>query len=162
MQPTTPIPTIARVVVVDAVTAALAALREVNEYAGGHYDATLAGEHLKWVEAMVVADQHDPLLHLRIGDASVVLEDAAATMPQRPRLLEVVVRLRAASLLLQQARRAADLEARLRDILGAAQDLGDAAGDLEGETPRTMTDDDGEAVAHIIELAQFIAIKARA
>ena len=45
----------------------------------------------------------------------------------------------------------------LADLHGTARDIVDAAGDLKGETPRTMTDDDAETVEHVVDLAEYIA-----
>ena len=117
--------TIVKDAVLAAMTEALHALREASE-CGVRYAETTAAENvdpLKRAADAVRLDQHDPLTHLRIGHVVVALEDIAPHMAQSSRMRATADRLRVAALLLFSARRAADLEARLRDILDHADSL---------------------------------------
>jgi hypothetical protein len=130
MQPTAPIPTIVLDEVLAAITAAQVNLRDAahpDAPAAGHYPANLAVEYLAHVAALVRDDQHDPLMHLRIGDAIATMLDLAPTLASSMPMRTAARRLRLAGLLLQSARRQADLERRLRDILPLAQDITETA-----------------------------------
>lgn len=93
-------------------------------------------EWLHWAAELVRHDEHDSTLLLRIGGCIVALEDMGEAMTRGSRVADLqhapamqaaADRLRLASLLLQAARRQADLEVRLRAILPDAQGIADMA-----------------------------------
>ena len=112
--------------VLDAIKAATRNLRDAAHPAApaaGHAPANLAAEYLVHVAALVRADEHDPLMHLRIGDAVATMLDLAPTLASGLPMITAARRLRVASLLLQSARRERDLQRRLDNILGHADDI---------------------------------------
>ena len=142
---TATIPTIVRFAVIDAVQAARSALREATQcgVTDTEAKAALLVAFADDVSNLVRLDEHDPLMHLRIGNIVVALEDMAPTMAQGHRIAAVADRLRVAGLLLQQARRAADLQRRLDDILPLAQEAHAVASGLcDADAPNPRKGDD--------------------
>jgi len=143
-QPTTPIPAIVKHTILDAIDAARTPLRRAAnpEALARHTDPdTQQGRHilnaatgnldwLDWVRDLVFRDQHDPVMHLRIGAAVVALEDIAPGIGDGRQARQAAAGLKVAGLLLQQARRAATMDAVIRDIRKAAIDISAKAGEL--------------------------------
>lgn len=164
-QPTAPIPAIVMHTIIDAITDARRLLFRAADrgVVARHTDPdTQQGRHiintaqanldwLDWVHDLVRNDSHDPTMHLRIGGVVVALEDIAPSMGNAGDHKAAAANLKVAGLLLQQARRAATMDAVIRDIRQAAVDISAmAAGRID------------DAIAKSIEAqADIIAQKAR-
>jgi hypothetical protein len=143
-QPTAPIPAIVKHTVIDAITDARRLLTKAahRDVVARHTDPdTQQGRHilnaaqanldwLNWVHDLVLHDQHDSTMHLRIGGVVVALEDIAPAMGNTGAHMDAAGKLKVAGLLLQQARRAATMDAVIRDIHKAAIDISAKAGEL--------------------------------
>ena len=128
-QPTTPIPAIVKHTIIDAITdarrllvkaadpAALARHTDPAHPAGRRIVAAAseALASLDWVHTLVIDDAHDPIMHLRIGEVGMTIRDIAPGIGGG-KATDIADRLKVAGLLLQQARRAATMDAVIRDI----------------------------------------------
>lgn len=78
---------------------------------------------LDWVNRLVVDDQHDATLALRLSEVVVAMRDLAPTLADGTEMRAAADRLHLAAMLLFVARRERDLDGRLRAILPLAHDL---------------------------------------
>ena len=151
-QPTPAIPAIVKDTITDAITDARRILVRASnpEALAQHTDPAhpagrsilVAAEEalgwLDWVHTLVIGDYHDPIMHLRIGEVCVTLRDIAPGIG-RSGAVEAADRLKVAGLLLQQARRAATMDAVIRDIRSAAIDISaKAAGHIDDAIAKSI------------------------
>jgi hypothetical protein len=123
---TTPISNLHKHLILDAVQDARSALRDATKPEAPddtRSAATSAIGFLDWANDLILRDEHDSLLSLRLGGVTVTLTDLAPTVQDGTDLRAAAKALHLASCLLFSARRERDLDGRLRDILDHADDI---------------------------------------